>query len=145
MFACETARRWLDSEMRARDFRSLKVAGLLLVTGSLGFAGNFVMPSEGPVAFRRDRLPLDADAMKELSRELVTLAKGAEIKLAVGRRTAAQMLALSTALDPSNTEARELASQLQKDLGTTVTDPQEIEQSKTRIWQYLAWYYFKFN
>lgn len=139
MFACETARRWLDSEMRARDFRSLKVAGLLLVTGSLGFAGNFVMPSEGPVAFRRDRLPLDADAMKELSRELVTLAKGAEIKLAVGRRTAAQMLALSTALDPSNTEARELASQLQKDLGTTVTDPQEIEQSKTRIWQYLAW------
>ena len=56
-------------------------------------AGNFAVPAEGPVAFRRDRLPLDAGTMAELSRQLVTLAEGLSAETAVNRRAAAQVLA----------------------------------------------------
>lgn len=102
-------------------------------------AGSFVPPAEGPVAFRRDRVPLDADTMAVLSRQLVTLAQGLDLETAANRRATAQMLALSTALDPGNARAREMISELKKGRQAPETDTEQIEKSQRRVWQDLAW------
>ena len=118
-------------------FHLLRAAGLSLIAGTSLFAGNFAAPAEGPVAFRRDQLPLDSDTMAGLSRELATLAAGLDAKTAVNRRAAAQMLALATALDPANAWARELITGLQNE--THRADPAPAGESRTRVWELLAW------
>ncbi len=102
-------------------------------------AGTFVVPAEGPVAFRRDKIPLDADTMAGLSRQLVTLARGLDGETSANRRAAAQMLALATALDPGNNEARNVISQFQKEKHRPLTDPELLEKARLRVWQYLSW------
>ncbi len=102
-------------------------------------AGTFVAPAEGPVAFRRDKIPLDADTMAGLSRQLVTLARGLDGKTSGNRRAAAQMLALATALDPGNTEARNVISQFQKERHRPHVESEPLEKSRLRVWQYLSW------
>lgn len=99
----------------------------------------FVPPAEGPVAFRRDRIPLDVDAMARLSRQLVVLARGVEAESATGMRAAAQMLAISTALDPANNEAREVMAQFQKAQHQPLKDAAALEKSRALVWQYLSW------
>ena len=125
--------------MRPGNFHLLRVAGLLLGAATGLFAGNFAPPAEGPVAFRRDRVPLDAETMAGLSRHLVTLAEGLDFKSAVTRRAAAQLLALAAALDPANGKARELISAFEKDNRQPVADPAQIEASKAEVWQDLGW------
>ncbi len=118
-------------------FHLLRAAGLLLIAGTSLFAGNFAAPAEGPVAFRRDQLPLDSDTMAALSRELATLAAGLDAKTAVIRRAAAQMLALATALDPANARARALISEFENE--NHRADPAPVGESRTRVWELLAW------
>ena len=125
--------------MRPGKFQLLRVAGVLLVTATSLFAENFAPPAESPVSFRRDRVPLDAETMADLSRQLVTLAESVDFETAVNRRAAAQMLALAAALDPANGRTRELITDFQKEKHLPVTDPQEAGKTKARIWQYLIW------
>lgn len=99
----------------------------------------FVPPAEGPVAFRRDRIPLDADAMGRLSVHLVTLAQSVDPESAPALRAAAQMLALSTALDPANGEARQTLSDFQKQSPPPSKEDAALEKSRALVWQYLAW------
>jgi hypothetical protein len=121
------------------NFHLPRVAGLLLATATSLMAGNFAAPAEGPVAFRRDQVPLDAETMAVLSRQLVTLAQAQNAETAADRRAAAQMLALSTALDPGNAKAREVLSDFEKESHSPATDGDALEKSRTRIWQYLGW------
>lgn len=118
---------------------------LLLVAALLGsapgslFSGNFAPPAEGPVAFRRDQVPLDADSMSGLSRQLVTMAEGMDTEKDENRRTIAQMLALATALDPGNGKARELISQFKNGNSPASADPWTFEKTLHRVWQSIAW------
>jgi hypothetical protein len=102
-------------------------------------AAPFVPPKEGPVAFRRDRLPIDVDTMISLSDELLTLANGQKLETAEDRRNVARILALSSALNPANTAARDTAAKLAS--GETLPKPEkrEINRSQARIWHTLAW------
>ena len=109
------------------------------ITAMTLVAGNFAPPAEGPVAFRRDRLPLDADTMATLSRQLVTLAQGLDAETAVNRRAAAQMLALATALDPGNGKAREVLAGFQNGSHPPAADAEQLEKSRERVWQDIAW------
>lgn len=117
----------------------LRVAGLSLGAATCLFAEKFAPPAEGPVAFRRDRIPLEAEAMAGLSRQLATLAEGLDFKTAANRRAAAQMLALAAALDPANSKTRELIAGFQKEKLPPPADPREAGQARERIWQYLTW------
>lgn len=125
--------------MRLGKLHRLRVAGLLLGAATCLCADNFTPPAEGPVAFRRDRIPLDVETITELSRHLVTLAEGLDFKRAASRRAAAQMLALTVALDPANTAARELIAQFQKKEAPPTTDPEELAKCRERIRQLLTW------
>jgi hypothetical protein len=127
------------SRMCPGKFHLLRVAGLLLGAATCLCAGNFAPPAEGPVAFRRDRVPLNAEAMTDLSRQLATLAEGLDFKSAASRRGAAQILALSAALDPANGKARELITQFQNNEYPTAVDPGEIAKSRARISPFLTW------
>ena len=55
--------------MISKRKQTLCVAGLMVGMGFSAMAGPFAVPAEGPVAFRRDKIPLDADAMAGLSKQ----------------------------------------------------------------------------
>jgi hypothetical protein len=115
-------------------------AWLALGTASLS-AANFAPPAEGPLAFRRDQIPLDSDSMTSLSHTLVTLIQTLDLSTAANRRTAAQMLALATALDPGNGRARNLIGELQKNhlKGKSEAGEDQIASGKKRVWEMLEW------
>jgi len=125
--------------MFTKKFHGYHLAGWLVLSGATALAGNFAVPADGAVAFRRDKIPLDVDAMANLSRQLVTLAQGLDSETAANRHTAAQMLALATALDPANVKARDLISEFQNDKHHASTDAEQLAKSQARIWQLLSW------
>lgn len=101
--------------------------------------GDFIAPAEGPVAFRRDQVPLDSDTMSTLSKHLATLAQGLDLGTDESFRTVAQMLALATALDPGNGRARDLLSEFKKGNSPHSSDQGAFEKSRDRIWKAIAW------
>ncbi len=102
-------------------------------------AGNFVAPAEGPVAFRRDQIPLDAETMAGLSRQLVVLTQGLDGETATHRRAAAQMLALAIALDPGNNQARGLIAGFEAGKRRPEIDAEQLRKSQDRVKHYLVW------
>ncbi len=113
---------------------SLSMAGTLMAEG-----GPFVPPAEGPVPFRRDKVPLDPDTMSALSGQLVTLVGGVDLEGAEGRRASAQLLALALALDPANKDARETLEVLEEGDLPTFGDERNVERAKARVWTTLSW------
>lgn len=122
-------------------FSKHRYLGALLLIGltAWGNAADFAPPAEGPVAFRRDRIPLDADAISGLSRNLETLARGLNTVTAAERRCAAQTLALALALDPSNSNARALIQEFGNGTRKPDADPVQLEKSRARVWQLCGW------
>jgi hypothetical protein len=115
------------------------ITGVLAMGGISAAAGHFEMPKEGPVAFRRDRLPIEVDLMTSLSSSLVSLSHAQRRENAADRRIVAQMLALALALNPVNSEARAaLAAAANGAEGGRVAK-RELERSRTEIWGVLKW------
>jgi hypothetical protein len=125
--------------MIAGNFFLTRVVCLWWIAATAAFAGNFAPPAEGPVAFRRDRIPLDIDTLAAFSQQLVTLALGLDVETAANRRSVAQTLALALALDPGNTKARELIAEFATEQRPAVADPAQVVKSQTRIWELLDW------
>lgn len=112
---------------------------LLLAPAFPCAAAGFLPPAEGPVAFRRDKLPLDADAITGLSKSVEALAAGLKPETPADQRGAAQMLALALALDPANSKARQLVAAYQEGTHQPDADSSRLEISRVRIWQVTAW------
>lgn len=125
--------------MRAKGKWLTKAAGVLAGMALCVCAAQFAPPAAGPVAFRRDRIPIEAATMAELSRHLETLALALPAQTASERLAAARMLALAMALDPSNASARELAAAYQNGRRKPETDAVRLGKSHARIWQAIAW------
>lgn len=125
--------------MVSGKFYSWLLAAWLICGAGALFAKNFEAPAEGPVAFRRDRMPLDTDTMAGLSRQLVTLSQGLTMGSDVNRHAIAQMLALATALDPGNVRARDLIGICENGGPRGAADPVLVDKSRSRVWQLLAW------
>lgn len=119
------------------QFLIMSVLAAGLATSSQG--ADFALPAEGPVAFRRDKVPLDTDTLGSLSRQLTDLAYGLTPENAAERRGAAQMLALAMALDPANTRARAMVDDFLKNRRRPGAEPEELEKDRARIWQYISW------
>ena len=99
----------------------------------------FAMPAEGPVAFRRDRVPLDAETMSGLSKNLTTLARAHPMATPAERRTIAQQLALAQALDPGNAAGREMMAACRDGGHTPHEDAAGRDRSLAKIRQLAAW------
>ena len=117
-------------------FQFLKIPLLLALAGSV-FAAEFVPPAEGPVAFRRDRVPLDAETMLSLASQMTTLARGMDAETPRHRQAAARMLALAMALDPTSSDARALVAEYEAGHHQPMTAG--IDKSHPLIWQYIDW------
>jgi len=116
------------------------IAGVLAMGGiAEAAAGHFESPKEGPVAFRRDRLPIDVDLMTRLSSNLVSLGQAQRRDSAANRRTMAQMLALALALNPANSEARSEITAAAAGTPGGRAGKRELERSRAEIWSSLKW------
>lgn len=124
--------------IRHRKSQSLTLLSLLLTAGILS-AAPFAAPREGPVAFRRDRVPLDVETMANLSDELSQLAHAQKLDSPRERRTTAQMLALALALNPANADARSALVILSKGRALRAPEKRQTERSKARVWHTLSW------
>ena len=100
---------------------------------------DFILPAEGPVAFRRDKIPLGAEAMATLSNDLNILARSLTGQSSEEKHAAAQMLALSLALDPCNAKARETLIDYQQKRHQPLNDASQIECSHANIWPIIGW------
>ncbi len=105
---------------------------------ALPLSAAFAPPAEGPVPFRRDRLPLDVDTMMALSRQVTVLARTAA-DFPREPRTVAQMAALALALDPANREARGLIEAMQQGSLPEAAGREEVERARNRGWHLLSW------
>ncbi len=110
-----------------------------LFVGTIGAAPAFVPPAEAVPPFRRDKLPIDTDAMVSLSQTMTLLAQSASLDKAPQRRTAAQALALALALDPTNSSARDILSTIAG--GDDLRDPdhEKLNRAKTEVWKLNDW------
>jgi hypothetical protein len=137
MPACR--RPYLADNMMAMGIAAPALMALIASTGLA--LGEFVGPAEGPVPFRRDRLPIDTDAMRDLSREVFGLAGGIKPTTPKSQRDLAQVLALALALDPANRAARSLLNQLQDSGGGTDTagTSEGAEEARAKLQEMNSW------
>jgi hypothetical protein len=119
-------------------YRRLLAGFLIAMAGGVCHA-EFAAPAEGPVAFRRDRVPLDADTLTALSRHLTTLARTQPMATPAERRTLAQLLALAQALDPGNAACRGLTTACRNGSHTPLEDPAGRSRSQAKIRQLADW------
>lgn len=103
------------------------------------YSAPFVAPAEENPPFRRDLLPIDTDSMAALSADLALLVNGIPLETAAERRAAAQSLALALALDPANSKARDMISELEEGKLLSPAKPNQLIQAKARVWQIHAW------
>lgn len=120
-------------------FQCLKIAMLAAGIVMSSQAAEFIVPAEGPVAFRRDKVPLDVGTMGELSMQLTDLAYGLTAATAAEMRCAAQMLALATTLDPGNTRARGLIEDFRRNRRRPDPDVEKLAKDRVRVWEITAW------
>lgn len=125
--------------VRMNAMRSFSRGFLILCAMSLPLPAAFVPPAEGPVPFRRDKLPVDVETMTSLSRQVTVLAAAEPGETAEQRRAVAQMAALALALDPANRQARDLIEAAEKGEQAGTPDEKELEEARNRAWQTLSW------
>jgi hypothetical protein len=102
-------------------------------------AAPFVLPSEGITVFRRDRLPLDTDTMRELADQLGRLAAGQGGSTAADRRAVSQLIALTLALQPDHREIRQFAEKFGSSEQQPSGDLKRLVRDRARVWEILAW------
>jgi len=112
---------------------------LLLLAALPVLAGSFVAPADGPVVFRRDRLPLDVDTMTHLADQLAVLANGQGGDEALKRRAVAQMLGLALALQPGHAEALRILDKFNHDIQKAWGDSAQLTAASAQIWRIFGW------
>ncbi len=99
----------------------------------------FPLPADGPVPFRRDRLPLDTAGISQLAKAMREIAESTEAESAGQRRAVAQMLAVSMALEPEDDSGRRLLRELPARDFRPEGDRLEVEKQRARVWQSVEW------
>lgn len=111
----------------------------MVLTAAGAVAVPFPPPADGPVPFRRDRLPVDTDTIKQLAGAVRDVAAGTEADSAVERRALAQMLAVAMALDPSDSKSRELVREIPARDFEARGDEKDKARGLRRMWDAVEW------
>ncbi|MFC7337392.1 hypothetical protein ACFQY0_09415 [Haloferula chungangensis] len=111
---------------------------LVFAMSSLAHA-TFVPPADGPVPFRRDKLPVDTDTMESLSKQLVVLAGASDLADPTQARRAAQILGLALALNPTSQAGLHLAERLKQGQPADAVGSDEMNQATSRAWHLMGW------
>ena len=102
-------------------------------------AAPFAAPNEPVPPFRRAMLPIDADSMSGLSADLTLLSQGSAMESPPQRRATAQGLALAIALDPENSSARGILTEISRGEEPDAPDGEKLGRAKKRIWEVFDW------
>lgn len=121
-------------KLHARLIAALMLGGSQFVAGAV-----FLPPNEGPIPFRRDQLPLDVETISGLSRGLEILAGEVDAKTPEDFRHAAQILALSIALDPGNTRSKNRLDDFSSGAHTAEPDTGKSVVVRADIRSYIGW------
>ncbi len=120
-------------------FRCQILVLLALLWPTTSFSATYIKPDPSEEMFRLEKIPLQVDRMKELSRHLVILSKRRHNGETVQQRGTAQMLALALRLDPSNQEVRDIDQDLAKGNKLEAVDDNSIHKAKARIRFFKRW------
>lgn len=105
----------------------------LTVLSSLSQAASYIQPDNTKEMFQLEKIPLQVDRIKELSKHLAVLASRPQDDSPLQRRASAQLLALSMRLDPTNQEALEINRKLQADAAPKAPDQTQIAKARARV------------
>ncbi len=109
---------------------------LAAITGT--HAAAYIQPNESKELFKVEKIPLQVDSMKELSRHLTTLAQRNQDSSPIQRRCTAQLLALAMRLNSANQQARETDQAILKNKSITAPE-KNILRAKTRLEFFHRW------
>ena len=102
-------------------------------------AGRYAMPAEGPVPFRRDRLPMEVAMISKLADLLCEIAEGVGAKRARDRRVRVQLLAVAVALDPESDRPGRILKRLAEGGGSNPDAVADVAEPCGRVWQAIEW------
>ncbi|MCH2063542.1 MAG: hypothetical protein MK194_07420 [Roseibacillus sp.] len=124
-----------------RHFRHMRVGFLVLLSHLLLpplAAEVYVSADPAAALFQRDKIPIDTDTMRELSRHLTDLARREMARDPAQLRATAQLLAIAVRLDPANRPAREIDKALREE---QAVDPFEgdINAPLSQAWGIAEW------
>lgn len=118
--------------------RGLSACCLLLLTTAVN-ADTFLPPTGKLSPFRRDRLPINDQAISGLSKDLTTLTSASPYETAEHRRAVAKALTLALALNPKNIDAENRLNSLIEGGKPEDADKERIDRDKSHIWNSLQW------
>jgi len=98
----------------------------------------YIAPDPAPILFPRDRIPIDTDTMRELSRHLTDLATREPDGTAEQNRATAQLLALAIRLNPANRSALETDKALREGQAVDRFEG-DINQPLRQAWGIANW------
>lgn len=119
--------------------RCLALAWFSVLASLPAPAASYIEPELTKDLFKLEKIPLQVDRMKELSRHLVVLAKRRHDGNAAQQRATAQLIALAARLDPSNQEARDVNRDLASGKNTDPADEASMTRAKARIRFFKRW------
>ncbi len=144
MFSCEFIKKvhkcshCMNAISRKSLRRGLSTWCLLLLTTAAN-ANTFLPPTGKLSPFRRDRLPINDQAIGSLSSRLLTVASASPYETPEHRRAVAKALALALALNPKNAEAENKLNKLIEGEKPDSMDQEKIDREKKNIWNSLEW------
>lgn len=110
---------------------------LTTVTGT--HAAKYISPDESKELFKVEKIPLQVDSMRELSKHLTALACREQDDSSTQRRGTAQMLAVAMRLNSANQLARETDQAMRKNESVTAPAPDAILKAKSRLRFFQRW------
>jgi len=120
-------------------FRTLITFSLFLATLTSVPAAKYIHPDETKELFKVEKIPLQVDSMKELSRHLTILARRDQDKSPVQRRGTGQLLALAMRLDPANQDARATDRAMRSNASIDTPAKDRIVRAKARLRFFQRW------
>ena len=122
-------------------FLSFSAFSAALICGSLVDvqAAKYIAPDQSKELFKVEKIPLQVDSMKEISRHLTVLASSAQENSPVHRRGSAQLLALAMRLDPANQSARAADKAVKKNEHIQTPRKELLERAVSRLSFFQRW------
>jgi len=112
---------------------------LSVITMHVTMAASYITPNQTKELFKLEKIPLQVDSMKELSKHLIVVSRRQQDDSGPQLRATAQMLTLAILLNPANQSAREMDRSFSD--GKRPKSPPEaaILKAKARLIFYHRW------
>lgn len=117
-------------------FRTLPLIALL---SQLGLAAPQTHATTTQELFLLEKIPLQVDTIKLISRQLFTLSQRPQDKSAIQRRASTQLLILATQLDPTNKQARESNKSIRKGHIKYPSTSDQVVKAKSKLRFHQKW------